>query len=90
MTDINSSIWDILGYRLFKARSVDVREDKMSELDSKRNLAKVARATKLARKALGKYGEPTISLAELRQGLNKQLKGISLSDLIKEERQKGW
>ena len=75
---------------MFKPRLVDVREDKMSELDSKRNLAKVARATKLAHKALEKYGEPTISLAELRQELNKQLKGISLSDLIIEERQKGW
>ena len=62
----------------------------MSELDSKRTLAKVARATKLAHKALAQYGEPTISLAELRQELNKQLKGISLSDLIIEERQKGW
>tara|TARA_B100000809_G_C14708720_1_gene376971 strand:+ start:86 stop:253 length:168 start_codon:yes stop_codon:yes gene_type:complete len=54
----------------------------MSELDSKHNLAKVARATKLAHKALEKYGEPTMSLAELRQELNKQLNGISLSGLI--------
>ena len=69
---------------------VDIKESKMSELDSKRTRAKVARATKLAREALEKYGEPTISLAELRQELNKQLKGISLSELIIEERQKGW
>ncbi len=62
----------------------------MSELNSKRTRAKVAKATKLAQKALEQYGEPTISLAELRQELNKQLKGISLSDLIIEERQKGW
>ena len=50
----------------------------------------MALATKLAHKALEKYGEPTISLAELRQELDKQLKGISLGDLIVEERQKGW
>ena len=62
----------------------------MSELNSKRNLGKVARATKLAKKALEKYGEPTMSLAELRETLDEQLKGISLSDLIIEEREKGW
>ena len=62
----------------------------MSELDSKRTLAKVARATKLIDKTFKQYGEPTISLAELRQELNKQLKGVSLGDLIVEERQKGW
>ena len=79
-----------MGNRVFKPRLVDVREDKMSELDSKRTRAKVARATKLAHKALEKYGEPTISLAEHRQELNKQLKGTSLSDLIVEGRQNGW
>ena len=62
----------------------------MSELDSKRNLNKVARATKLANKALEKYGEPTMTLEELRKALNEQLKGISLSDLIVKEREKGW
>ncbi len=62
----------------------------MSELDSKRTRAKVAKATKLVQDALAQYGEPTMSLEELRQELNNQLKGISLSDLIVEERQKGW
>ena len=62
----------------------------MSKLDSKANMSKVARATKLVDKALEQYGEPTMSLAELRELLNEQLKGISLSDLIVEERQKGW
>ncbi len=62
----------------------------MSELDSKRTRAKVAKATKLVQDALAQYGEPTLSLEELRQELNKQLKGISLSELIVEERQKGW
>ena len=62
----------------------------MSELDSKHTRAKVAKATKLVQDALAQYGEPTLSLEELRQELNKQLKGISLSDLIVEERQKGW
>ena len=62
----------------------------MSELDSKQTRAKVAKATKLVQDALAQYGEPTMSLEELRQELNKQLKGISLSDLIVEKRQKGW
>ena len=62
----------------------------MSELDSKRNLDKVARATKLAKKALEKYGEPTMTLEELRAVVSKQLKGISLSELVIEDRQQGW
>ena len=62
----------------------------MDELDSKRSLNKVARATKLLDKALDQYGEPKISLAELREALDEQLKGISLSEFIVQERQKGW
>jgi hypothetical protein len=62
----------------------------MDQLDSEHNLDKVAKATKLVKDALAQYGEPTMSLEELRRELNKQLKGISLSDLIVEERQKGW
>ena len=62
----------------------------MSELDSKRNLDKVARATKLAHKALEKYGEPTMTLEELRAVVSKQLKGISLSEPVIQDRQQGW
>ncbi len=77
-------------YRLFEPRFVDIKERRMSELDSKRTLAKVARATKLAHKALAQYGEPTMSLEELRAILSRKLEGISLSDLIIQERQQGW
>ena len=62
----------------------------MSELDSKRTLAKVARATKLAHKALEKYGEPTMTLAELRAALDQELQGVSLSELIIKDREAGW
>ncbi len=62
----------------------------MSGLDSKRTKAKVAKATKLAKKALEPYGEPDMTLDELRVIVTRQLKGVSLSDLVIEERQKGW
>ena len=77
-------------YRLFEPRFVDIKERRMSELDSKRTLAKVARATKLAHKALAQYGEPTMPLEELRAILSRKLEGISLSDLIIQERQQEW
>ena len=62
----------------------------MDELNSKRHLRKVAAATKMAKQALEHYGEPTMTLAELRAALDKQLKGISLSDLIVKEREARW
>ena len=62
----------------------------MNELDSKHNLRKVAKANKLAKQALERYGEPTMTLAQLRAALDEQLKGISLSDLIVKEREAGW
>lgn len=62
----------------------------MNKLHSKANTKKVEAATKLAVQALQHYGEPTMTLAELRAVLNKQLKGISLSDLIIKEREAGW
>ena len=62
----------------------------MDELNSKRHLRKVAAATKMAKQALEHYGEPTLTLAELREALGRELKGISLSELIIKERQSGW
>ena len=61
-----------------------------NDLYSKYNLRKVAAATKLAKQALERYGEPTMTLAELRAVMDQQLKGISLSDLIVKEREAGW
>ena len=62
----------------------------MNELDSKHNLSKVAKAAKMVDKALKHHGEPTMTLAELRAALDRELKGISLSELIIRDRQTGW
>ena len=62
----------------------------MDNLESKDHLHQVAKATKMVVEALRKYGEPTMSLAELRAALEKELPGVSLSDLITKERQAGW
>lgn len=44
----------------------------------------------LADRALQRFGEPTISLDELRSILDKELKGVSLTELILKERAAGW
>lgn len=61
----------------------------MYRLDSKPYSEMVRRAGELADKALRPYGEPTLSLAELRMVLDKQLHGLSLSELIIKEREIG-
>ena len=62
----------------------------MNKLDSKQHLKAVAKATKMVDQALEKYGEPKMTLAELRAALAKELPEISLSELIIKERQSGW
>ena len=62
----------------------------MDKLDSKRQLNKVAKARKMVDKALRKYGEPTMSLAELRAALDRELQGVSLSELIIKDREASW
>jgi hypothetical protein len=62
----------------------------MDELDSKRHLQIVAKAAKMVDQALSKYGEPTMTLAELREALDRELQGVSLSELIIKDRQAGW
>ena len=62
----------------------------MNKLNSKQHLKAVAKARKMADEALKKYGEPTMTLAELRAALGRQLKGMSLSGLIIKDRQSGW
>jgi len=62
----------------------------MSKLDSKSCTKKVATVTKLAVQALERYGEPTMTLVELRAVMKQQLKGISLTDLVVQEREAGW
>ena len=60
-----------------------------NKLNSKKHLKEVARGRKLAHEALKHYGKPTMSLEELRAALDKELKGISLGDLIIKEREAG-
>lgn len=62
----------------------------MSKLDSKSCAKKVETATRLAVQALERHGEPTMTLTELRALLGQQLKGVSLTDLIIQERHAGW
>jgi hypothetical protein len=62
----------------------------VNKTDSKRWSVKVKRAGDLAGKALKHYGEPTISLAELRKELNQQLQGTSLSNAVLKDREAAW
>lgn len=50
----------------------------------------VRRTEAMVINSLKKYGEPTMSLEELREVLSRELKGISLSDLIIKERKAGY
>ena len=58
----------------------------MNKLDSKANIKKVRCTTELAKEALRHYGEPSMSLAELRDVLDRKLGELSLSELIIKER----
>lgn len=58
-------------------------------LDSKPYTDKVRRATEMADAALDRYGQPTMSLAELRATLDRQLGSVSLTELIIKEREAG-
>lgn len=53
------------------------------KIDSKLNADKVRKAGELADRILSRYGEPSMSLDELRAALDRQLQGVSLSELIK-------
>ena len=60
------------------------------KLDLKPYADLTAKMQRLIAKALGRYGEPRMSLAELRTHLDHQLRGASLSELITKEREAGW
>ena len=62
----------------------------MYKLDSTPYSGKVKRAQEAADRLLKRYGEPTISLAELHARLDSELHGISLTELILKEREAGW
>lgn len=63
---------------------------RINKLDSKPYLDSAARMRRLVDKALGRYGEPTLSLEQLRATLDRQLGKISLSQLVLQEREEGW
>ena len=59
----------------------------MNELNSKSHLKAVANATKMVDRALNAYGEPKMTLDELRAAMDRELGGESLSELILRDRQ---
>jgi hypothetical protein len=50
----------------------------------------VKKAREAADRALRRYGEPTMSLTELRAAVDTELKAISLSKVILRERRAQW
>lgn len=62
----------------------------MYKLDSEPYAQMVEDAKKAALRLLKPYGEPTLSLPELRASLDKELGQLSLARLILKEREAGW
>ncbi|MBI2988341.1 MAG: hypothetical protein HYY45_16360 [Deltaproteobacteria bacterium] len=60
------------------------------KLDGKPYADTVRKAGKAADRLLQRYGEPVISLAELRNRVDKELGSASLTELIVREREAGW
>ena len=58
-----------------------------TRLDAEPYSSMVRETRELVDRALSKYGEPRISLAELRSRVDSQLTGISLTEVILEERE---
>lgn len=62
----------------------------MYKLDSKPYADMMKKAGEAADGVLKRYGQPTVSLAELRTRLDRELRDISLTELILKEREAGW
>lgn len=62
----------------------------MYKLDSKPYADTVKKARQQADRTLQRYGEPGTSLEELRATLDRELRGVSLTELIIKERESGW
>lgn len=62
----------------------------MYKLDSEPYAQLVEDAKKAALRLLKPYGEPTLSLPELRASLDRELGQLSLARLILKEREAGW
>ncbi len=66
------------------------RKTKLAALDSGPYAAKIKRAGQQADDLLRRYGEPAMSLDELRSKLDQELIGVSLSELVVKEREAEW
>ncbi|MBI4526534.1 MAG: hypothetical protein HY695_22265 [Deltaproteobacteria bacterium] len=62
----------------------------MHKLDAKPYADRVRKAGKAADRVLRRYGKPRISLAELRNRVDRELGSTSLTELILREREAGW
>ncbi|HAL47777.1 MAG: hypothetical protein FI707_09235 [SAR202 cluster bacterium] len=63
----------------------------IAKLDTKKYLDKFKRTGELADRALSRYGEPTMSLEELRAALDRELPpGFSLTEFVLREREAAW
>lgn len=59
-------------------------------LDSRQWMDAVKRTNEAADRALEQYGEPVMSLEELRHALDECLGSVTLSEEILRQRQAGW
>jgi len=59
-------------------------------LNSKAYLAMFKDTGEAADKALERYGDPQMTLAELRRALDERLGDFSLGDWVVKEREAGW
>ena len=60
------------------------------KLNTKPYTEKVKKTVKLADRSLSLYGEPSMSLEQLRATVDKELGDSSLTELIIKEREAGW
>ncbi len=62
----------------------------LSTLDADPYASILADAAKAARAALGRYGEPRMTLEQLRRAIADACPGISLSEAVLQQRETGW
>jgi hypothetical protein len=62
----------------------------MYKFDGKPYAERVRKAGMAADRVLQRYGDPVISLAELRKRVDKELGNTSLTELILKDRETGW
>lgn len=80
----------ILGVMKMASKGQAARATGSNRLDSKAYLAMFKETRELADKVLERYGEPEMTLAELRRALDERLGDISLGEWVVKEREAGW